>query len=133
MAHPSLPRPPQDSERSRASDNVVPSPEELNRQLARSREEFELFQRLDAELPWPGVLSPLEVPPWLRFSEADLAAAQAMFQKKQAKVGLCGLTVTMLMTLVTMLLTLDQEKQAKVSAEPKGCKAKLQIKTHSNS
>ena len=40
----------QDEDRLKRARNVVPSWSELNRQLARSEEEFQLFERMDAEL-----------------------------------------------------------------------------------
>ena len=40
----------QDEDRLKRAQNVVPSWPELNRQLARSEEEFQLFERLDAEV-----------------------------------------------------------------------------------
>ena len=45
----------QDEERMKRAVNVVPSHRELNAMMARNPAEEELFNRLDAELPWPQI------------------------------------------------------------------------------
>ena len=45
----------QDEERMKRAVNVVPSHSELNAMMARNPAEEELFNRLDAELPWPQI------------------------------------------------------------------------------
>ena len=42
----------QDEERTKQGLNEVPAPSEMNAMLARSPEELELFERMDAEMPW---------------------------------------------------------------------------------
>ena len=43
----------QDEERLTKATNSVPSHAELNAMVARSEEERQTFDRMDAELPWP--------------------------------------------------------------------------------
>ena len=43
----------QDEERLKKAVNQVPTNEELNGMIARSKDELQLFNRLDAELAWP--------------------------------------------------------------------------------
>ena len=66
----------------RAEVNVPPL-SELNRQMARSEEEWQLFNRLDEELDWPGALmSSSECPPWIRYTQDEID--QAIFANSKA-------------------------------------------------
>jgi len=66
----------------RAEVNVPPL-SELNRKVARSEEEWQLFNRLDEELDWPGALmSSSECPPWIRYTQDEID--QAIFANSKA-------------------------------------------------
>jgi len=66
----------------RAEVNVPPL-SELNRRIARSEDEWKLFNRLDAELEWPGALmSSSECPPWIRYTQDEID--QAIFANTKA-------------------------------------------------
>lgn len=61
----------------------VPPLSELNRQVARSEEEWQLFNRLDEELDWPGALmSSAECPTWIRYTQEEMD--QAVFASSKA-------------------------------------------------
>jgi len=61
----------------------VPPLSELNRQVARSEEEWQLFNRLDEELDWPGALmSSAECPTWIRYTQEEMD--QAVFSSSKA-------------------------------------------------
>lgn len=55
--------------------NKVPTPAELNRLLARSPKEVDLFDKLDAQLPWPSLPSGAHIP--LRHNLPGLLARRA--------------------------------------------------------
>eukprot|EP00891_Asterochloris_glomerata_P009938 jgi/Astpho2/9938/e_gw1.00152.85.1_t len=64
------------TKRSLRSGADVPSHAELNRMLARSPDELEVFDHLDATLDWPGQpLTLSETPGWLRWDADDLNLA----------------------------------------------------------
>lgn len=57
--------------------------------IARSEDEFQLFQRLDDELEWPGpLLGADEIPAHLRYSKQQCTEVVALTQKKPARVGM---------------------------------------------
>ncbi len=59
----------QDEERHKVATNISPTLEQLNRMVARTAEEYELYQRLDEEMEWPGELLTEEDVPWhLKFT-----------------------------------------------------------------
>ncbi|KAK9785522.1 hypothetical protein WJX73_005391 [Symbiochloris irregularis] len=63
----------QDEERTKVGLNEVPSLQEMNKMLARTPEELELFEKLDHEIEWP---SPAEdVPAWLRYTASEATEA----------------------------------------------------------
>ena len=53
----------QDEERMKKAVNKVPTPAELNRMLARTPKEVDLFDKLDAQPGWPIVPSGQSVAP----------------------------------------------------------------------
>jgi len=53
----------QDEERMKKAVNKVPSPAELNRLLARSAKEVDLFDKLDAQPIWPIMPTGTSTPP----------------------------------------------------------------------
>lgn len=64
-------------------DVNVPPLHELNGRIARSKEEWDLFNRLDQELAWPGeLMSSNECPPWIRYTQEELD--QAVFATSKA-------------------------------------------------
>ena len=66
----------------RAEVNVPPL-KELNGKVARSKEEWELFNRLDEELDWPGALmSSAECPSWIKYTQEEID--QAVFASSKA-------------------------------------------------
>ncbi len=56
-----------DEERYQQTVHDVPTLQEVNRMIARTDEEVEIFDRMDEENGWPGELIPYhKVPKWLR-------------------------------------------------------------------
>ena len=67
----------------------VPPLKELNGKIARSQEEWDLFNRLDEELDWPGaLLSSAECPSWIKYTQDEID--QAVFAN--SKVGQSSVT-----------------------------------------
>jgi SWI/SNF-related matrix-associated actin-dependent regulator of chromatin subfamily A protein 2/4 len=67
----------------------VPPLKELNGKIARSQEEWDLFNRLDEELDWPGaLLSSAECPSWIKYTQDEID--QAVFAN--TKVGQSSVT-----------------------------------------
>ena len=60
----------QDEDRAKQGLNEVPSPGDMNAMLARSPEELQLFERMDAEMPWIPPSSGRLQPPHCRRLEA---------------------------------------------------------------
>ncbi|XP_031502776.1 ATP-dependent helicase BRM [Nymphaea colorata] len=80
-----------DEERYQETVHDVPSLQEVNRMIARSEEEIELFDRMDEELNWTGDMIKFdEVPKWLRASTREVNAVIASLSKKASKYGLIG-------------------------------------------
>jgi len=61
----------------------VPPLTELNGKIARSKEEWELFNRLDEELDWPSaMMSSAECPTWIKYTQEEID--QAVFASSKA-------------------------------------------------
>ncbi|XP_022733076.1 ATP-dependent helicase BRM-like isoform X2 [Durio zibethinus] len=75
-----------DEERYQETVHDVPSLHQVNRMIARSEEEVELFDQMDEELEWTGEMTCHEqVPKWLRASTREVNAAIATLSKKPLK------------------------------------------------
>uniref|UniRef100_A0A7N0UTQ1 ATP-dependent helicase BRM n=1 Tax=Kalanchoe fedtschenkoi TaxID=63787 RepID=A0A7N0UTQ1_KALFE len=75
-----------DEERYQETVHDVPSLQEVNRMIARSEEEVELFDQMDEELDWAEEMTRYEqVPMWLRASSREVNATVANLSKKPAK------------------------------------------------
>ncbi|OWM64256.1 hypothetical protein CDL15_Pgr018828 [Punica granatum] len=75
-----------DEERYQETVHDVPSLREVNRMIARSEEELELFDQMDEDLDWTEEMTDHEqVPKWLRASTREVNAAIAALSKKPSK------------------------------------------------
>ncbi|XP_020575040.1 ATP-dependent helicase BRM-like [Phalaenopsis equestris] len=75
-----------DEERYQETVYDVPSPLEVNRMIARSEEEVELFDQMDEELDWMGEMTKHDqVPMWLRADSKELNAFIARLYKRPSK------------------------------------------------
>ncbi|XP_043805240.1 ATP-dependent helicase BRM isoform X6 [Manihot esculenta] len=75
-----------DEERYQETVHDVPSLQEVNRMIARSEDEVELFDQMDEELDWTEEMTSYDqVPKWLRASTRDVNAAIANLSKKPSK------------------------------------------------
>ncbi|KAK8654521.1 hypothetical protein V6N13_128484 [Hibiscus sabdariffa] len=75
-----------DEERYQETVHDVPSLHQVNRMIARSEEEVELFDQMDEELDWIEEMTCHEqVPKWLRASKREVNAAVAALSKKPSK------------------------------------------------
>ncbi|XVF22522.1 hypothetical protein REPUB_Repub12eG0179600 [Reevesia pubescens] len=75
-----------DEERYQETVHDVPSLHQVNRMIARSEEEVELFDQMDEELDWTEEMTCHEqVPKWLRASAREVNAAVATLSKKPSK------------------------------------------------
>lgn len=75
-----------DEERYQETVHDVPSPLEVNRLIARSEEEVELFDQMDEELDWTGEMTKHnQVPMWLRADSKELNAFIARLYKRPSK------------------------------------------------
>ncbi|TYH38759.1 hypothetical protein ES332_D12G132100v1 [Gossypium tomentosum] len=75
-----------DEERYQETVHDVPSLHQVNRMIARSEEEVELFDQMDEELDWTEEMTCHEqVPKWLRASVREVNAAVATLSKKPSK------------------------------------------------
>ncbi|XVF80095.1 hypothetical protein PTKIN_Ptkin15bG0042900 [Pterospermum kingtungense] len=75
-----------DEERYQETVHDVPSLHQVNRMIARSEEEVELFDQMDEELDWTEEMTCHEqVPNWLRASTKEVNAAVATLSKKPSK------------------------------------------------
>lgn len=75
-----------DEERYQETVHDVPSLQEVNRMIARSEEEVELYDQMDEELDWIEEMTRYDqVPEWLRASTKDVNAAIASLSKKPSK------------------------------------------------
>ncbi|XP_015584288.2 ATP-dependent helicase BRM [Ricinus communis] len=75
-----------DEERYQETVHNVPSLQEVNRMIARSEDEVELFDQMDEDLDWTEEMTSYDqVPKWLRASTRDVNAAIANLSKKPSK------------------------------------------------
>ncbi|MBA0790856.1 hypothetical protein Gohar_015477 [Gossypium harknessii] len=75
-----------DEERYQETVHDVPSLHQVNRMIARSEEEVELFDQMDEELDWTEEMTCHErVPKWLRASTSEVNATVATLSKKPSK------------------------------------------------
>ncbi|GAB2271727.1 hypothetical protein Dimus_006558 [Dionaea muscipula] len=75
-----------DEERYQETVHDVPSLQEVNRMIARSEEEVELFDQMDEELDWTEDMTRYdEVPQWLRATTKEVNATVAALSKKPPK------------------------------------------------
>ncbi|KAK7394748.1 hypothetical protein VNO78_15285 [Psophocarpus tetragonolobus] len=80
-----------DEERYQENVHDVPSLQEVNRMIARSEKEVELFDQMDEELDWPDeMMQHDEVPEWLRANTREVNAAIAALSKRPSKNALLG-------------------------------------------
>lgn len=80
-----------DEERYQETVHDVPSLQEVNRMIARSEEEVELFDQMDEELDWIEEMTQYDqVPEWLRASTREVNAAIAALSKRPSKNILSG-------------------------------------------
>lgn len=80
-----------DEERYQETLHDVPSLHEVNRMIARSEEEVELFDQMDEELDWAEDMTRYDqVPDWLRASTKEVNATIAKLSKKPSRNGLYG-------------------------------------------
>ncbi|CAN1237239.1 ATP-dependent helicase BRM [Linum grandiflorum] len=76
-----------DEERYQETLHDVPSLQEVNRMIARSEEEVELFDQMDEELDWAEEMTSYDqVPEWLRASSKDVNGAIDNHSKKPSKL-----------------------------------------------
>lgn len=77
-----------DEERYQETVHNVPSMQEVNRLIARSKEELELFDRMDEEIDWPGeMMKHKQIPKWLRVGSREVNAAQDAMSKQALSRG----------------------------------------------
>lgn len=75
-----------DEERYQETVHDVPSLLEVNRMIARSEEEVELFDQMDEELDWTGEMTKhSQVPMWLRADSKELNAFISSLHKRSSK------------------------------------------------
>ncbi|XP_052192265.1 ATP-dependent helicase BRM isoform X2 [Diospyros lotus] len=75
-----------DEERYQETVHDVPSLQEVNRMIARSDEEVELFDQMDEELDWAEEMVRYDqVPKWLRASTREVNVTMANMSKKPSK------------------------------------------------
>ena len=75
-----------DEERYQETVHDVPSLQEVNRLIARSKEEVELFDQMDEEFDWIEEMTRYDqVPEWLRASTVEVNAAISALSKKPSK------------------------------------------------
>lgn len=78
-----------DEERYQENVHDVPSMKEVNRMIARSQEEIELFDQMDDDFDWTGdMLKYNQVPKWLRAGTRELNSTIASLSKKPPKDAL---------------------------------------------
>lgn len=77
-----------DEERYQETVHNVPSMQEVNRLIARSKEELELFDRMDEEIEWPGeMMKHRQIPKWLRVGSREVNAATDSMSKQSLSRG----------------------------------------------
>ncbi|KAF9615301.1 hypothetical protein IFM89_022717 [Coptis chinensis] len=75
-----------DEERYQETLHDVPSLQEVNRMIARSEEEVELFDQMDEDLDWIEEMTRYDqVPEWIRASSREVNATIAKLSKKPSK------------------------------------------------
>ncbi|XP_024987656.1 ATP-dependent helicase BRM-like [Cynara cardunculus var. scolymus] len=75
-----------DEERYQETVHDVPSLQDVNRMIARSEEEVDLFDQMDEEFDWAEEMTRYdEVPKWLRASSREVNATVARMSKKPPK------------------------------------------------
>ncbi|CAK7348865.1 unnamed protein product [Dovyalis caffra] len=75
-----------DEERYQETLHDVPSLQEVNRMIARSEDEVELFDQMDEEFNWTEEMTRYDqVPKWLRASTKEVEATIAILSKKPSK------------------------------------------------
>ena len=80
-----------DEERYQQTVHDVPTLQEVNRMIARTDEEVQLFDQMDEEYHWAGDLIPhLKVPKWLRVGSREVDAAVEATSKEAMKKGFVG-------------------------------------------
>ncbi|CAN6271151.1 unnamed protein product [Urochloa humidicola] len=80
-----------DDERYQETVHDVPSLQEVNRMIARTEREVELFDQMDEDFDWTGDMTKHhEVPKWLRVSSNEVDAAVASLSKKPSRNMLSG-------------------------------------------
>ncbi|XP_022980865.1 ATP-dependent helicase BRM-like [Cucurbita maxima] len=80
-----------DEERYQETVHDVPSLQEVNRMIARSEEEVELFDQMDEELDWTEEMTRYDqVPKWIRASTREVNTAIANLSKRPSKNILFG-------------------------------------------
>ncbi|XP_015947498.1 ATP-dependent helicase BRM [Arachis duranensis] len=83
-----------DEERYQETVHDVPSLQEVNRMIARSEEEVELFDQMDEEEDWIEEMTRFDqVPKWLRANTREVNAAVAALSKRPSKNILTGGTI----------------------------------------
>eukprot|EP00252_Welwitschia_mirabilis_P019206 TRINITY_DN4386_c0_g3_i1.p1 TRINITY_DN4386_c0_g3~~TRINITY_DN4386_c0_g3_i1.p1 ORF type:complete len:2283 (-),score=553.97 TRINITY_DN4386_c0_g3_i1:18-6866(-) len=128
-----------DEERYQETVHDVPSLHEVNRMIARSEEEMELFDRLDEELDWPGeMLKHHQIPKWLRVGSREVNAAIASMSKQALKKGLVAPIGTKeeedrlcAMSPVSNMEKKSSESFGKPSKEPSSLKKQISNKPRS--
>ncbi|KAK7349507.1 hypothetical protein VNO77_06930 [Canavalia gladiata] len=85
-----------DEERYQETVHDVPSLQEVNRMIARSKEEVELFDQMDDELDWIEEMTRYDhVPKWLRANTREVNGAIAALSKRPSKNTLLGGSIGM--------------------------------------
>jgi SWI/SNF-related matrix-associated actin-dependent regulator of chromatin subfamily A protein 2/4 len=80
-----------DEERYQQTVHDVPTLQEVNRMIARTDEELELFDKMDEEWKWAGDLLPHhKVPKWMRVGSREVNAAIEATSKEAMKKGFLG-------------------------------------------
>ncbi|KAJ6679702.1 ATP-DEPENDENT HELICASE BRM [Salix purpurea] len=75
-----------DEERYQETMHDVPSLQEVNRMIARSEDEVDLFDQMDEEFDWTDEMTRYDqVPKWLRASTKEVEATIALLSKKPSK------------------------------------------------
>ncbi|XP_004510773.1 ATP-dependent helicase BRM isoform X2 [Cicer arietinum] len=85
-----------DEDRYQETLHDVPSLLEVNRMIARSEEEVELFDQMDEELDWVEDMTRYDhVPKWIRANTKEVNAAIAALSKRPSKNNLLGGSIGM--------------------------------------
>ncbi|XP_024372220.1 ATP-dependent helicase BRM isoform X2 [Physcomitrium patens] len=80
-----------DEERYQQTVHDVPTLQEVNRMIARTDDELELFDKMDEEWKWVGDLLPHhKIPKWMRVGSREVNAAIEATSKESMKKGFLG-------------------------------------------